>query len=170
MRDWQRSGFVFSAVQSFFTLLFSLFNGYSFEKFALASDSARIVSALVWLGVVFKLSMLNTHTKDNKLPFYALFITALLFLLSPTAYPWYYIWVLLFLPFISASPQFFYGLALLSPFLSLHYLSFALHQQEHADIYELIIMPSIYIFPLLGIVIYQRITSYKSKNRHAFNG
>ena len=50
---------------------------------------------------------------------YTLFITAILFLLSPAQLPWYAVW---FIPFMVFYPL--YGLALLTPLLQFYYLSF----------------------------------------------
>jgi len=75
---------------------------------------------------------LGWRLKDRaEIPAAALTVAALLFLLSPTAYPWYYVWVL---PFLCLVPV--RGLLLLGILLPFYYLRFDMEKWGNAHLFD----------------------------------
>jgi hypothetical protein len=60
-----------------------------------------------------------------------LFVTGALFLLSPTQFPWYFLWML---PFLSLFPRL--SLLLLTPLLSLYYLRYHFQARNQVHIHD----------------------------------
>ncbi len=132
--SWQRSSFLYRIIQS----------GLS----ALVEDPS-LVARLLIAAIVSGVSIywgLWAKVDDDLLPRRLLFVTALLFFLSPTGYPWYGIWLIIFLPFLPS-----YGIAMLSVTLPLYYLRFALGEREIYHIYTDILVPIQFGIPLLII-------------------
>ena len=75
-------------------------------------------------------------------------LTAAFVFLSPTGYPWYFIWFFMFLPFAlqhwSAR-----GLALLSVGAAAYYARFKIGEAGHYDIYSNVLVPLEFGIPLL---------------------
>lgn len=87
-------------------------------------DIASVLARAVVAGllIIYTLYMARSLGKDERLiPEALLMITAALFFLSPTQFPWYGLWIL---PFLTLSPR--KPLLLLTPLLSLFYLRPAL--------------------------------------------
>ena len=94
------------------------------------STSARIVIALLCIGLSLWLGLkplLNRHHPPallNALPQHLLLLTLVFFLLSPTGFPWYLIWLFAFFPF---APH--YSVAALTVMLPIYYLRYAIGEQ-----------------------------------------
>jgi alpha-1,6-mannosyltransferase len=71
-----------------------------------------------------------------------LIIIAALFILSPTQFPWYYVWIL---PFLALSPR--YSLLFLTPLLSLYYVRFYYSARDQASLFDHYIVWIEYIPP-----------------------
>lgn len=87
---------------------------------------ARIIVVLITLLGVIYLTRKRSE-KDLSLYKSALILISLIFMISPTQFPWYAIWLL---PFLSIQPRF--SLLLLTPLLTIYYLRnyFQLYQSE----------------------------------------
>ncbi len=113
-QSWQRNDALFGLV--------AWFSDTALEALALTSlDGGRIARFAVALVIAF--AAVGINLKDIREPVDVarrfLFIAALLFLLSPTQYPWYYSWILPFLAILPSMP-----LLLLTALLPLYYLRF----------------------------------------------
>lgn len=82
---------------------------------------------LVWIGWWIR------HKVEDPLKFcdQCVWIIAALFLLSPTQYPWYFLWML---PFLTIRPR--RSLLLLTALLPLYYLRFYLDARHHANVFD----------------------------------
>ncbi len=96
------------------------------------SSLARIVIALfciglsLWLGVKPLLKHADSHKLMEALPKHLLLLTFIFFLLSPTGFPWYLIWLFAFFPF---APH--YSVAALTVMLPIYYLRYAIGEQNN---------------------------------------
>lgn len=86
--------------------------------------------------------------KEDRLPFDLMAVAAAFVLLSPTGYPWYFIWFYIFLPFVIKSWM-TQGLALLTIGASAYYIRFYLGEADKYDIYTKILLPLEFGIPLL---------------------
>lgn len=125
-QSWQRNDALFG--------LISWMTAALLDTFALAGLDAgrlaRFAVALVIVGAAVGINR-NTATEPGEIAQRFLFIAALLFLLSPTQYPWYYSWLL---PFLAIRPSM--PLLLLTALLPLYYLRFAFEASELAALAE----------------------------------
>ena len=119
---WQRN-------TSVFRLLTALFDAEIFAP--LQSQSlARIAVALFIAGAALLLARRNDRC-NNTLARNMIWLTAALFLLSPTQYPWYFIW---FAPLLCLHPT--RGLLVFTPLLSLYYLRFYFAAHGRAEVFD----------------------------------
>jgi hypothetical protein len=91
---------------------------------------ARILIALITiLGMIF----VTRKRNDNHLSLYqcSLILILLIFMISPTQFPWYAIWLL---PFLTIQPRI--SLLLLTPLLSIYYLRYYFQVYETTSIYD----------------------------------
>ena len=91
---------------------------------------ARIMVVLITiLGVGY----LTRKRNDSELSLYqtSLILISLIFIISPTQFPWYVIWLL---PFLTIQPR--YSLLLLTALLSVYYLRYYLQIYESTAIYD----------------------------------
>ena len=82
--------------------------------------SARIVVLCILLAWTLWITRVDDHSPAETSRRFLL-VTAALYLLSPTQYPWYFLWML---PFLAILPRI--SLLILTPLLSLYYLRFYL--------------------------------------------
>ncbi len=113
-QSWERNDALFG--------LIAWFTGTTLEVLSFTSlDAGRIARFAV--ALVIAAAAVGINLKNIKAPVDVaqrfLFIAALLFLLSPTQYPWYYSWLLPFLAVLPCMP-----LLLLTALLPLYYLRF----------------------------------------------
>ncbi len=90
----------------------------------------RILVALLCVIIALVVG-LRTRKHPDRFNHAALIITATLFLLSPTQFPWYAFWLF---PFLMVRPV--PGLLLLTPMLSLYYLRFYYTHLDQADFFH----------------------------------
>ncbi len=110
---WERNHALFGALREALA--------WSFWKLdMLHLDPNRLARIVIVGGIGITAIMLGWRIRDRaQIPAAALTVAALLLLLSPTAYPWYYVWVL---PFLCIVPS--RGLMLLGVLLPFYYLRF----------------------------------------------
>lgn len=85
-------------------------------------------------------------------------LTACLFFLSPTGYPWYMLW---FLPWLAISPSM--PLIFLTVTLPLYDLRYPLAAEAEADLYELVVVP-LQFLPSLICLVWQFIREQRIQN------
>jgi len=133
---WTNSSFIYPGIRDAIGLLFE------------NSDRlARYAVAIILTGFSLWLGFLKPQDK-NTLPAHLLILSAALVLLSPTGYPWYFIWFLMFLPF-ALNHWSARGLALLSLGASFYYVRFLLGETDRYYIYETRLLPIEFGVPLL---------------------
>ncbi len=132
--DWRTHAFLFSILEDF--------------VFALSADPGQIsrltvaafmVSLTAWLALRF------AKTIDRLPSLFAIIIAALIFV-SPTGYPWYFIWLAPFLPFLPRA-----GLVALFVLAPLYWLRFQLG--DDTLIYQWGIVPIAFGIPLALIAL-----------------
>ena len=95
-------------------------------------DPNRLARVVMVVGIGITAIVLGWRVKDRaQIPAAALTIAALLLLLSPTAYPWYYVWVLPFLCVVQSR-----GLLLLGVLMPLYYLRFDMEDWGNAALFD----------------------------------
>ena len=96
------------------------------------ADPGRLARLLIVSGLGITAVILGWCFRDKmRIPVAVLTIAAMLFLLSPTGYPWYYVWVL---PMLCLVPV--RGLLLLGVMLPFYYLRFDMDRWGYADVYD----------------------------------
>ena len=129
---WQRSSFIFPLVEK--TLSYLTVH----SPLAARGIIALIISlAAMSFGMAAKLYSLN-------LPKAMLALTLLLFLLSPTGFPWYVIWFAFLIPFAPSC-----GAAALCVTTLLYYVRFWMGEHGHYDIYTGWLVPLQFGVPTL---------------------
>ncbi|MEM8792868.1 MAG: glycosyltransferase family 87 protein [Pseudomonadota bacterium] len=116
--NWERNA-------ALFPLLVSIADWGLAQAGAYLIDPGRIARFIVAAVVGGTALFLAYRQRVERLPANVLAVVALLFLLSPTGYTWYYAW---FLPFLCLVPN--RGLLLLGAMLPLYYLRFAMVDWE----------------------------------------
>ena len=95
---------------------------------------SRVIAGTLVIGWTFYVSLKKT-TGGNDLCSKTLAIIAAVFLLSPTQFPWYYIWLL---PFLAIRPSF--SLLCLTVLMPLYYLQYYLEAGGRLDIFSDVIV------------------------------
>ena len=133
---WQRSSFLFP-------LLEKGLSGISADP----GKIARIIIALILISLSVWRGLISPIGELSKRPAELMFITLALYLLSPTGFPWYLIWVLIFIPFWPS-----YGLAALCVLTPLYYVRFGLGELGQYDIYTNWLIPLQFSIPILILI------------------
>lgn len=122
---WERNHALFGALREVLA--------WSFWKLdMLHLDPNRLARVIMIGGIGITAIVLGWRIKDRmQIPAAALTVAALLLLFSPTAYPWYYVWVL---PFLCIVPN--RGLLLLGVMLSFYYLRFDMVEWGNAHLFD----------------------------------
>ena len=95
-------------------------------------DPNRVARYVVLISVGLTAIILGWRIRDRaQIPLAALIVASVLLLFSPTAFPWYYIWVLPFLCIIPVR-----GLMLLGVMLSFYYLRFDMEDWGNAHLFD----------------------------------
>lgn len=129
--SWERFSFLFAVL-------------HDLLSFA-TEQNGRITRVLVG-GVVVAASVYSAvvvRKNPAQLPAALMFVTSVLFFLSPTGYPWYVIWLLVLLPVVPT-----YGIAALSVTLPLYYTRYYLDFAGQAQIFEWLLTPLAFTLPL----------------------
>jgi uncharacterized membrane protein len=129
-QSWERNDALFSLIRGGLARLFESMGSYQWD----AGRFARLLAALIVLAVTLGLSW-RIARDPTDLCRRALFIIAALFLLSPTGYPWYFLW---FAPLLAILPV--TGLLALTVLLPLYYLRFHFEDQGRSALFESVIV------------------------------
>ncbi|MDB2438645.1 glycosyltransferase 87 family protein [Hellea sp.] len=136
---WENSSFLFRVVEGGL----GLFTEYS-DKITRIFVALSLTSMSLWLGF-------RSPRSSELMPVHLLLLAAALVFLSPTGYPWYFIWFLMFLPFAvhhwSAR-----GLALLTVGATFYFVRFKLGEFEHHTFYRRVLVPLEFGVPLLVLL------------------
>ena len=112
--------------------------------------AARYVIAAVLTGLSLWFGFMMP--KDRALmPSHLLLLTAAFVFLSPTGYPWYFIWFLIFLPF-AALHWSARGLGLLTVGAAAYFARFQMGEAGHYEIYARVLLPLEFGVPLLVLM------------------
>lgn len=91
---------------------------------------ARSVVVCILVVLTF-LIIRKDHFNNKELAGRFLLLTAMLFFLSPTQFPWYFLWLL---PFLALRISF--SLLLLSALLPIYYMRFYFEARQNTDIFD----------------------------------
>lgn len=108
---------------------------------------ARYVIAALLVGLSLSLGFLKSRKPDD-IPLDLMALSVAFVLLSPTGYPWYFIWFYLFLPFVLKSWM-ARGVSLLTLGATSYYIRFLLGESGRYDIYTHILLPLEFGIPIL---------------------
>ena len=134
--NWTNSSFLFPGLRDGL--------GFIFEN---PDRIARYCIALVLTGMSLWLGFM-TPPDNAHLPAHLMILTAAFVFLSPTGYPWYFIWFLMFLPF-AINHWSARGLALLTIGAAAYFARFKIGESGHYDIYSKLLLPLEFGIPLL---------------------
>ena len=129
---WERSSFIFPRFQN---AIASLFDD--------PARAARYLVAIIVTAAALWAGFGPGKEKPLSIPARALFVTLVLFFLSPTGFPWYLIWALPFLLFVPL-----YGVAVLCALVPLYYVRYALGEQNNYGLYTHTLIPLQFGIPL----------------------
>ncbi len=130
--QWQRSSFLFPYIETIITQFNE--NGGFFARLLVG---AIISGVALCYGLFWK-------ANDKTLPLVMMVITLVLYLLSPTGFPWYVIWFAFLLPFVPS-----YGAALLCITVSLYYTRFWFGEDGQYSTYLNILVPLQFGLPMI---------------------
>ncbi len=134
--NWTNSSFLFPGIRDILSIF--VFDANRLARYVIA---LMLVSLSLWLGFM-------TPKSEKSLPVHLMILSAAFVFLSPTGYPWYFIWFLMFLPF-ALTHWSARGLALLTIGASAYFVRFQLGEAGYYDIYTKILLPIEFGIPLL---------------------
>ena len=133
--NWTNSSFLFPGLRDALGLLIEDPN-----RAARYLIAAILTAFSLWLGFI--------APKDpDRIPSHLLLLAAAFVFLSPTGYPWYFIWFLMFLPF-AVSHWSARGLGLLTIGAAAYFARFKIGYAGHYHIYARILLPMEFGIPL----------------------
>jgi len=144
--QWQRSSFLFPLLEK----------GLSWITKS-PGDLARIIVAIILISITLWRGLISPVGNMSKRPAELMLLTLALYILSPTGYPWYLIWVLIFVPFKPI-----YGLAALCALTPLYYVRFGLGELGQYSIYTNWLVPLQFGVPII-ILLFE----FFKRGRHA---
>jgi hypothetical protein len=134
--NWTNSSFLFPGLRDTIGLLFD--NSDRIARYVIA---ITLTAMSLWLGFL--------KPKDEmSMPAHLMLLAGAFVLLSPTGYPWYFIWFLMFLPF-AITHWSARGLALLTIGAAAYFARFQIGEAGHYYIYAKILLPIEFGIPLL---------------------
>ena len=134
--NWTNSSFLFPGLRDALGILFE------------TSDRiARYVVAVTLTGISLWLGFLKPRD-EALMPAHLMLLAGAFVFLSPTGYPWYFIWFLMFLPF-ALNHWSARGLALLTIGAAAYFARFQIGEAGHYHIYTKILLPIEFGVPLL---------------------
>lgn len=136
--SWKRSSFLFPLLEQGLSTI-----SKNPDRVARIAIAMTLIGLSVWRGLISPIGNITQRPAELML------ITLALYLLSPTGYPWYLIWVLIFVPFLPL-----YGLAALCILTPLYYVRFGLGELGQYDIYTNWLIPLQFGIPIL-ILMYE---------------
>ena len=123
-QTWQRNSSAFVLVTTFFDVYLQAVNPLQ------AGLAARIFVVLAIAILVFSMGRFS-DAENRSIVSNSTWLIAVLFLLSPTQYPWYFVW---FAPLLCLHPV--RGLLWFTPLLSLYYLQFYFEARDQNRIFD----------------------------------
>lgn len=135
-QSWERNAFIFPLLANLIELVIN--DGQSIARLLIA---ALVISLTLWY-TLRKTTQATTATAP------LLSVTAMLFFLSPTGYPWYALWLLAFLPFTPIR-----AIGLLTATLPLYYARYSLDAADLSWINEYILIPFQFGLPLVYLAL-----------------
>jgi len=136
--SWQRSTYLFPLIDQAIGTL----TGH-WSTPARLTIAAACTGLSLWLGFKPLLTRRNNGTLMHALPLHLLLLTLIFFLLSPTGFPWYLIWVCAFFPFAP-----YYSVAALTVLLPIYYLRYAIGEQYDYLLYTDWLVPLQFSIPI----------------------
>ena len=134
--NWTNSSFLFPGIRDALGLITA--NPDRMARYLIA---VLLTILSLWLGFM-------KPRESSPIPAHLMIISAAFVLLSPTGYPWYFIWFLMFLP-LALNHWSARGLALLTIGAALYFVRFKIGEAGHYDIYTKILLPIEFGIPLL---------------------
>ena len=135
---WQRSTYLYPLIDEFIGKL----TGY-WSTPARLLIAASCIGLSLWLGFKPLHGQWSREKLIDSLPLHLLLVTFIFFLLSPTGFPWYLIWLFAFLPF---APR--YSAAMLTVLLPIYYVRYALGELNIYAVYTDWLVPLQFSIPL----------------------
>lgn len=135
---WQRSSFLFPLIDQ----AIGSVTGY-WSTAARLFIAAFCVGLSLWLGFKPVINGQSERRLLDSLPTHLLLLTFVFFLLSPTGFPWYVIWLFAFLPFAP-----YYSAAALTLLLPIYYLRYAIGEADNYLLYTDWLVPLQFSVPL----------------------
>jgi len=134
--NWTNSSFLFPGIRDGFGLFMD--NPDRTARYCIA----LILTAFsLWLGFL-------KPADNSALPAHLMLLSAAFVFLSPTGYPWYFIWFFMFLP-LALNHWSARGLALLTLGAAAYFARFKIGEAGHYDIYTNILLPLEFSIPML---------------------
>lgn len=143
--SWQRNAFLFPALSGLLTWL-----GADGALLARGLVAVTIGSAALYLALRLRNSILEAGHDKAEPAAYALAATACLYLLSPTGYPWYALWLFVWLPFAPAP-----GLLALTATLPLYFARFPLEYAGAQDLFAFVLAAVQFLIPIGLLILYR---------------
>ena len=134
------------------------------DLFSLGSEHVAMTTRVgvgLLTALVASLVSLRARVEDHSVVFAFLLITACVFALSPTQFPWYYTWVVAFLVLRSC-----FALVLLTPLLSLYYTRFYFDARDQVDWFDFGVVWLEYI-PVWLAILWQGVRVWKRESLNA---
>ena len=147
-RQWEMNDALFMAL-TWGVAWFAKLVPATFSVLQTQVDAAARIFTLLILGAWIAWLSRNEPAEPAEFWERSLLIVAALFLLSPTQFPWYYLWVL---PFLVIKPRF--SLLLLGALLPLYYLRFYYAARDNVGVFDYYIVWLEYI-PVWCMLIYE---------------
>jgi len=144
--EWQRSSFIYPYLKIIFS--------------PIAEVAPRLVVAVVLTALSFYLAF-KRNVNRLYLPAALMGLSLTLYLLSPTGYPWYLLWILPFYPFLPL-----YGVGLLTVMVGLYYIRYAMGERGSYDIYSQFLVPLQFGLPILVIALEMKALRIKAAGEY----
>ena len=148
-QDWQRNAGGFQLILAACKLIIADAGLLSPEILA------RLILALFLVVLVTGLNF-RASAPNYQLVIRITWVIAALFLLSPTQFPWYYLWLL---PLLSLYPE--RGLILLTALLPVYYLRFYFDARDQANVFDNYLVWIQYL-PVFAVILIDRYRNYKT--------
>ena len=134
--NWTNSSFLFPGLRDVLGVI-----SESPDRIARYVIAASLTALSLWLGFA-------KPQDRTTVPAHLMVLSAAFIFLSPTGYPWYFIWFLMFLPF-ALNHWSARGLALLTIGSAAYYARFKIGEAGNYDIYSKLLLPLEFGIPLL---------------------
>ena len=134
--NWTNSSFIFPVLRDLLGFVLE-----SSDRLLRYSIAVGVTALSLWFGFV-------KPQNESLIPAHLMVLSAAFVFLSPTGYPWYFIWFWMFLPFAMQHWS-VRGLALLAVGAAAYFARFKIGEAGHYDIYSTVLLPLEFGIPLL---------------------